>query len=78
MTCHCGKPALTQVGDKGFCKLHREEAVAATVKAGKKSLGKGASFGFVYPAPVTRKTIPNPRFITDRQRSAGMGSRNAE
>ena len=29
MLCSCGKPAIVHVGDKGFCKDHREDAVKA-------------------------------------------------
>jgi hypothetical protein len=30
MTCHCGRAALTRVGEAGYCKAHRLESVRAT------------------------------------------------
>lgn len=39
LLCRCGKPALTQVGDKGFCKAHRPEAVTASIRLGSKKMG---------------------------------------
>lgn len=35
-TCHCGATALYREGDKGFCKAHHADAVAAAKKTSRR------------------------------------------